>query len=116
MSSAWTASRPRLVVGVGLLVAVGGNAASLAYALVTQTLAVGLELLPPLLALGSALAALAYVMTRSALAGRGFLGVALVSTLIVLLSFPGLPGGAIALAGALWGLLAMHEMSDARPG
>ena len=112
----WRAGRPEFLILAGCAIAFVGQAAWLAYAFVVDPL----ERWPATLVLfvpGLALAIATPVpIVRWPTRTKSFVFVGALATALALLTPPGLVGGTIALAGAMWGILATYEPRPDRSG
>lgn len=100
---------PEIVILAGCALALAGNM----IALVLILAAVPDGWLTPvtlhLVGLAVSAAPPVLLLARRERTPRHFAFVAAVATVVALLTFGGLPGGIVALAGAVWGLLATYE-------
>ncbi|MEK6851155.1 MAG: hypothetical protein AABY30_01310 [Candidatus Thermoplasmatota archaeon] len=98
----WRSGRPAFVVLAGAAIGLGGNAAWIAWQLLAGTAGPG-----PLAA--SAVGIAASVATPFPLHGGRttlrFVLSGLAASLVAVLTWPGVVGGGVALAGAVWGIL-----------
>ena len=106
----WRAGRPEFLILTGASVGLVANVAWLAYEFATKAVAAW----PVALAVfgaGALLSVLAAIVLtkRAARTPRNFVFVGVIATALVVLSFAGLIGGGIALAGATWGVIQTYE-------
>jgi hypothetical protein len=102
----WRSDRPEFVLLTGCVLAVGGNAALAAWA----AFGVPAEARGPTLMAATTGAALSALLAASVLRGavrtaKRFVLLGGVATAVLLLTWPGVLGGGVALVGAVWGTL-----------
>jgi hypothetical protein len=98
----WRSGRPAFVVLAGAAIGIGGNAAWIAWLLLAGTAAT-----VPLAAsaIGLAASAAAPFPLRGGRTSPRFVLSGLAASLVAVLTWPGVVGGGVALAGAVWGIL-----------
>ena len=105
----WRAGLPEFVIVVGCILAIAANGAWLAFLAITDPAARSFAIGAVGIA-GFALPIVPLVLLRrwAARTAKRFATIGAVATALALLSLPGLVGGGIALAGAMWGILATY--------
>jgi len=98
----WRSGRPAFVVLAGAAIGIGGNAAW-----ITWLLLAGISAAVPLAvsAIGLAASAVTPLPLRGDRTTRRFVLSGLAASLVAVLTWPGVLGGGVALAGAVWGVL-----------
>lgn len=100
---------PEVLVLAGCVLAIAGNMASLAWLLGDVPAGWLPNVSLHLLGLAASATPPVLLLAWRGRTPRRFVLLAIVATAVALLTFGGLPGGLVALAGAVWGLLATYE-------